>query len=301
MRHFFFTLTIVCLTLFSCDDGDVFDVDFDFGDTFESCEETDAIFYKSKNDPSETLSVIIPNFSVETLFNVDPDTNTLITTSPGTFNYRTYSNSSLPNDLFCNIIAPSNVNIIDDFESPCSITFETRLTEDDNDGIPAEMEDLNNDGNLDNDDTDNDGIPNYLDLDDDGDNVLTANEFIDPNGDDDISDALDSDEDGIPNYLDNDDDNDGIPTRNEETINANLDPSDDITISNSGLPDYLNNQANAAVNTTAFRTHTVSQTYTVSAIIANISIDILSQDEFDFGFLTSNALNSTRTLPTTFN
>jgi len=68
----------------------------------------------------------------------------------------------------------------------------------DNDTVPSMMEDVDGDGNPLNDDTDGDRVPNYLDFDDDGDGVLTADEY-DRNNDG-IPD--DSNGDGIPDYLD---------------------------------------------------------------------------------------------------
>lgn len=63
----------------------------------------------------------------------------------------------------------------------------------DNDGVLSILEDINKDGDVRNDDTDEDLIPNYLDIDDDGDGILTIDE-----GDG------DTDGDGIPDYLDTD-------------------------------------------------------------------------------------------------
>ena len=80
------------------------------------------------------------------------------------------------------------------------------LTDSDGDGIPDIVEDLNGNGNPCDDDTDGDGIPNYLDIDDDGDGMSTADEIAE-NGPD-----FDLDGDGIPNYLDPDDNGDGIPS-----------------------------------------------------------------------------------------
>lgn len=70
----------------------------------------------------------------------------------------------------------------------------------DQDSVPTSAEDI--DGNRhftdDIDDTDDDGIPNYLDNDDDGDGVLTIDEYdVDEDG---VAD--DSDGDGTPDYLD---------------------------------------------------------------------------------------------------
>jgi hypothetical protein len=73
-------------------------------------------------------------------------------------------------------------------------------TDHDNDTVLTILEDLDGDHNFDNDDTDEDGFPNYLDSDDDGDEILTKDEY-DVNGDG-IPD--DSDGDGVPDYLDND-------------------------------------------------------------------------------------------------
>ena len=57
------------------------------------------------------------------------------------------------------------------------------------------------DTNVKNDDTDGDTIPDYLDVDDDGDGVLTKNEDANGNGNP-LDD--DTDGDGIPDYLDAD-------------------------------------------------------------------------------------------------
>ena len=60
----------------------------------------------------------------------------------------------------------------------------------DNDGVLSYLEDINEDGNVKNDDSDEDSIPDYLDIDDDGDGILTKDELGDENGD------------NIPDYLD---------------------------------------------------------------------------------------------------
>ena len=71
-------------------------------------------------------------------------------------------------------------------------------TDHDNDSVLTIIEDLNGDHDFNNDDTDSDNIPNFLDDDDDGDGVLTLNEY-DLNKDG-IPD--DTDGDGIPDYID---------------------------------------------------------------------------------------------------
>ncbi len=71
-------------------------------------------------------------------------------------------------------------------------------------------------------DSDGDGQPDYLDVDDDNDGILTAEEFAAPDGDG----------DGVPNHLDLDSDNDGIPDL-WENDGAELDADGD------GVPDDL--------------------------------------------------------------
>lgn len=85
--------------------------------------------------------------------------------------------------------------------------------DDDGDNVLTTTEDINLDGDPTNDDTDADGIVDYLDDDDDNDTFLTKDEDPSQNGDptDD-----DTDGDGIPNYLDDDDDGDGVPSAVDE-------------------------------------------------------------------------------------
>ena len=129
-------------------------------------------------------------------------------------------------------------------KAPVQLIINTVLTEDDNDGIPAALEDINGNGNLDDDDTDGDGIPNYIDVDDDGDNILTKDENPDPNGDGILDDAQDTDGDGIPDYLDNDDDGDGVLTRDEENQSQDQNPANDITNSDVGARLFKSRSSN---------------------------------------------------------
>ncbi|APQ18376.1 FKBP-type peptidyl-prolyl cis-trans isomerase [Maribacter hydrothermalis] len=80
----------------------------------------------------------------------------------------------------------------------------------DGDGIPSILEDLNNDGNLNNDNTDEDAealsrvyLANYNDTDDDNDGILTIDE-IELDADGNFVGFLDTDGDGIWDHLDND-------------------------------------------------------------------------------------------------
>ena len=125
---------------------------------------------------------------------------------------------------FCEFQDETIVNFID-------------CTDTDGDGVIDSVEDLNNNGNLDDDDTDLDMIPNYMDDDDDGDNVDTIDEISNPLGRMPNHPFVDTDMDLIENYLDDDDDGDLVLTIDED-YNNNGDPTDDDTNMNS-IPDYL--------------------------------------------------------------
>ena len=305
MRKLFLTLIIlVFVPFYSCDDGDIITVELDFEDTFESCGNTNLILFKTKEDPSESLSLKLNGVELDDILQVDDNglfekTYTINSTNP--FNYRTYSNTDLPSDLFCSDIPNSDVIITQDIESTSGMAdLKTELTEDDNDGVPAELEDRNNNGDLDDDDTDGDTIPDYIDADDDGDNILTIDENPDPNGDGDISDAQDTDGDSIPDYLDDDDDGDGVKTRDEENDSQDNNPANDITNNEVG-PDYLNPEVTTTVAATGYRDHSIGQTYKVTVILRDIDNQIISADVYDFGTLVNSALSKTRKGAPVFN
>lgn len=291
MRKLLFIFCIPAL-LINCNDGDIITIDLDFDDTFEFCEVNDesVLFYKTRSDPSESLSIKLGT-SIEDLIELDDD-NQLVSSeesftingSTNTFYYRTYS-ETLPTSYFCEAITP-NVNIISNSESASGrVTVTTLLTEDDNDTIPAELEDLNENGDLEDDDSDNDGIPNYLDDDDDGDNVPTRSENPNYSASSGLTEAQDFDLDGTPDYLDTDDDGDDVLTRDEENDTQDQDPTNDITDNTIG-PDYLNDQVSTTVTATALREHTIKQTYTITAFVSDFSFPNLNQDALDFGTLT---------------
>lgn len=80
--------------------------------------------------------------------------------------------------------------------------YEKEVGDQDNDGIPSVMEDLNNNQIEEDDDTDSDNLPNYADADDDNDGRPTRDEIeIDSDGN--IT-FPDEDGDGIVDYLDSD-------------------------------------------------------------------------------------------------
>lgn len=300
MRKLFFLLIVCTIPLYSCDDGDVITLELDFEDTYSICEGiSNAVLYKTKEDPSESLRILISGLTLEDLLAV-AENDSLEIIKSSTLYYRTYSNKSLPSDLFCNDIQPANVKITKHEESDVTATFSTILIEDDNDGIPAKLEDRDGDGNYKNDDTDGDGLADYIDEDDDGDNVPTADENPDPNGDGNLDDAQDTDGDGIPDYLDKDDDGDGVLTRDEENETQDHNPQNDETFIDT-KPDYLNELVkDYKFPATVFRSHTYTQTYVVSLKLAGISLDFLSMEELDFGALENSAVSNIKTFTPDF-
>lgn len=301
-------LILICFICFiSCDDGDIITIEFDFEDTFSACGEL--VFYKTKSDPAESLSLLIgtPNITFEDLIEVEQiegdtmrvqlvETERIINIedADNSFNYRSYNTD--PSGFFCADVPPANIVVQENLVSAGGQALITiSLIEDDNDGIPAELEDINGNGDLTDDDTDGDGIPNYIDVDDDGDNVLTRAEIDTENADGDdnpLTNPLDTDGDGEPDYLDTDDDNDGIDTIDEENLSQDNNPANDLT--NLTIADYLNPDVSSSVPATAYREHPIQQNFTVELIIEDVSFPTISQDEFIFGTLEDSRLTSTR-------
>ncbi|GGK32482.1 hypothetical protein GCM10007962_28530 [Yeosuana aromativorans] len=300
MRNRFFIACILSLfAVSSCNDGNIIDVTFDFDTTFKACDGvSNLVFYKTKKDPSESLSVLIKSLKLEDILSFKGK-DTIITKTGSTFNYRTYSNTTLPSGLFCSDIPPSDLQITNDSESSAEAVITATLTEDDKDGVPYDLEYvLDSNGELL--DTDGDGIPNYKDADDDGDNVLTKDENPDPNKDGNLDDAQDTDGDGTPDYLDTDDDGDGILTRDEENDSQDQNPGNDVTNIDVGA-DYLNPDVATQVPATAYRSQTIYKTYLVTMIVNNISLENIYQETMDFGTLEDSSLSESYTIIPPFN
>jgi len=310
MRNLFLILLSFSLVFTSCNDGDIITVDLDFDDTFSQCGEL--VFFNTNADSNESLSLQItsPVLTLSDILEYDltdsnsvyaeiiTPTRTITIGSSNTFSYRTY-NTAVSN-FFCNDVPPSDIKILSDAQSDAgTATITTTLIEDDNDGILADNEDINGNGDLDDDDTDGDGIPNYLDFDDDGDNVPTSAEKPDIDGDGNPADAQDTDGDLIPDYLDSDDDGDGVLTRDEENNSQDQNPTNDISDNAVGV-DYLNNAIATAVNATAYRAHSILQTFTVSILVENVQFPTITLDIFDFGSLSDSATSNTRVLTPEF-
>lgn len=290
MRKLLFVLTLCCLC-FTCDNGNIITFQLDFDNTFKYKACGDIVFYKTKTDPTESLSIQLSGLTLDQILATGSDnTLTLTRTVNGSTNrltYRTYKGSPNEDDLFCNAVPAADLGVVTNDESASgNVTITTILTEDDNDGIPAELEDINGNGNLDDDDTDGDGLPNYKDQDDDGDNVLTIDENPNYTETDGLANAQDTDGDGIPDYLDDDDDGDGVKTRDEENVSQDQNPLNDILDPNVG-PDFLNPDVKNTVTATKFRSHTIYQTYQVSIMVENVAFPTLYQTTLNFGTLNS--------------
>ncbi|MGJ8666444.1 MAG: hypothetical protein ACSHW7_08770 [Patiriisocius sp.] len=135
-------------------------------------------------------------FNASTGFVIDPS---------GTVEYEGYGIGAVfvQSGLGYYVNPPTNSNI--PVYSQLIFSFqllETEIGDQDNDGIPSFMEDLNNNGLEEDDDTDADTIPNFLDADDDGDRRPTRDEII-INADGTIT-FPDTDGDGVPDHLDAD-------------------------------------------------------------------------------------------------
>ena len=208
--------------------------------------------------------------------------------------YRRLSSSINGSNYFCQQVPPSSPQVLEEFTSTSGGTaiLEIRISgQDDNDGVPPEVEDRNNNGDLFDDDSDGDGIPDFLDTDDDNDNVLTASEeleALDENGNiilDDNGDAVyvDTDGDGVPNYLDNNDDGDGVLTRNED-LNACEDPENpalnpDNDLNADGLPNYLNDQIEESFEINVVKANNISRRFFTQVVFNDITFENTANGE----------------------
>ena len=110
-------------------------------------------------------------------------------------------------------------------------------TDNDGDGVPNSVEDLNKNFTLQDDNTDADRYLNFVDIDDDGDGIITRNEIV--INDDGTVTYTDTDGDSIPNYLDTDDDGDGKLTRDEIRLRNDNSLISIPDTDGDGIPDYL--------------------------------------------------------------
>lgn len=292
MRNYFFALFIL-ITLHSCNDGDVIEVGLEFDQTLALCNQvsTTYLVYDIKLDPYESLSLTFPaNSSNNLIFNPaeSPATKTLmIDGSSVRFNYRTYNGN--PENLLCALVPDPTVTILNNYEATSgTVTILTTFVDDDEDGIPSSVEDLNTDG--DNDpateptDRDGDGIPDYKDADDDNDNILTKFENVNYSVADGLTLALNTDGDDFPNYLDADDDGDEIPTKDEDE-DGNKNPRDDFDEASltPDTPRYLDATANQPFIVNELVANIFKRSFVLKFTLTQIDIQILSTDTIELG------------------
>lgn len=222
-----------CLSIISCDDGDIITTNLDFPDgNLEFCGDAGGyLFFKTNDADTESISLLLSTSDV--LF-TDTDTLLVNLNSNNTLVYRIFD-GTVDSDYFCSEIPPTEPFVNTEYIAT-SGTAEVRTftTLSDNDSLTEEQEGTTND-------SDEDGLLDFFDFDDDGDNVPTILELDTENADGDndpLTNPLDTDGDGVPNYLDPDDDGDKIPTINED-FDGDLDPTNDITDATVG-PDFLN-------------------------------------------------------------
>ena len=259
MRNFFFILIIISL-LTSCDDGDIIITDFNFiNNNLKTCGGIGSYtFYNINNSfAAESISLVLETNDV--LFIENGINEYELNGTTYLVNYRKYDDD-IDDGYFCSSIPPITPNVINEYYGASGLVqLTTSVIKDDNDGI---IEDMTSDL-----DTDNDGLLDYYDNDDDGDNVPTINE-LGPDFLEGISEfPLDTDGDLIPDYLDVDDDNDSVLTRYEDA-NGDLDPTNDLTISN--IPDYLNENMTNNNIIDQYRIHTYRLTSDIELIINNL-------------------------------
>lgn len=296
MRKLLYILSLGLLFT-ACNDGDIIEAELDFDDDLEYCDiftETHFLYNVKDEEPYESLVLIFPSSTTnDAIFNPEisgEEVNLTVNGSTIRFNYRTYSGDPT-NGFICEEFPDNSIQITNDYEaaSGATVNFISNFTDDDEDGIPSEIEDADEDGDGDYltnpTDRDGDGIPDYIDTDDDNDNVLTINEGHNYTEDDGFANALDTDGDGVLNYLDVDDDGDGVITRYEDE-DGNKNPGNDFA-NNATIARYLDVDAVDTFVFDEYRTTTYTRTVDIVITILNVNIDILSDDQIDFGTYTT--------------
>jgi hypothetical protein len=302
-----FLIVFVLLGLFGCDDGDIITFELEFDGDLKRCENNldSYLIFDVKDDPSETLSLSLQRTAEnEALFREPTPENEPavlpINGSSTRFIFRTYNRTPTDAEM-CDVIAPGDLVILEDYEATTGRVFvAVTIEDDDNDGIPSIFEgrgEPDADGNYPNaQNSDGDIYPDYLDADDDNDNIPTEFEIITSDGDFDpavnfinTDEALENQlgQENIPNHLDPDDDGDNIPTRLEDMTDQR-DPRDlmNRVVDENGedIFRYLYFEAmepfpDFGLRDDYFYTRSVEMRFTIT----EIDLDVLRQDVLDFG------------------
>lgn len=279
--------------LYSCDDGDLIVTDFNFEDPeLQWCGdlESQVVFNINNEDVFEAIAF---TFELETaelqFFATEEGLLEIPLNQTNQIIYRVFD-ASVDEDYFCNEVPPIAPDVTEEYRSTTGgeVIIEVSLltAEDhDGDGVPSLAEGLELET-----DTDLDGIPDYLDIDDDGDNLLTRTE-IEVASEVSVDGLPDSDADGIPNYLDPDDDNDETLTRFEDW-NMNLNPADDQNEDN--LPYYLNPEIIDSFEVTGVRENEIERSFRYTFSIENLTLinqggqgEQIRLQDYELGYLDS--------------
>lgn len=302
MKAFKYKLFFLIIVLISsCDDGNIITTTFNFDENtnLSLCRQNGVnVLYFIDQETNEAISFEFVEDDFDGTFSGLEDEFIEIEIPISNTNRVTYRrlNASITGaNYFCQEVPPSSPQVLEEFVSTTGGTaiLQIRISEqDDNDDVPAEREDLNGNGDLSDDDSDGDGIPNFLDTDDDNDNVLTRDEELEADAEDenviDIDGVLyvDTDNDGIPNFLDNDDDGDGLLTRNEDLNvcidpeNPRLNPGNDFNEQN--LANYLNPEISEAVDINLdniVRANTIRRSFFTQVVFNDITFENVNNNE----------------------
>jgi hypothetical protein len=270
MKKFYYLIFTVLLVT-SCDDGDLIVTDFNFENrNLEWCGDTEnQVLFNINND--QVHEALAFRFSLNTpnpqFFSTEPGQLAIPLTSENQVIYRVFD-GEVTSKYFCNSIPPVSPSVSEEFRSTnggeviINTTFKN-ATDHDGDGVSSEKEGMTTEQ-----DTDGDGIPDYLDIDDDGDNILTRVEVA-VEAANSVNSHPDSDNDGLADYLDADDDNDGVPTRNEDW-NMNNNPADDRN--EEGVPHYLNPNITDSFEVTTVRENIISRSFRYQLTAENLTL-----------------------------
>ncbi|MDT8346764.1 MAG: hypothetical protein RQ756_03100, partial [Flavobacteriaceae bacterium] len=137
------------LLFFACDDGDIITTRFDFDDiAIQECGTL--VFFKINTQTNEALVLrLTTNQAIteqEGVFSVPIDGNNSI------FEYRKFD-GPIPSNYFCSDIPPTEPRVIEVFKGVTSSSFGAEISSqvtttflfDDQDGVPASLEDRNGD------------------------------------------------------------------------------------------------------------------------------------------------------------
>ena len=296
-----YLLALIAIMIIACDDGDIVVSNFNFDqDTaLELCgDDDDKVLYTIDNETKEAISLRFIGQEFDGTFEGlnPPEAISIDLGVNNKLNYRILNASANGTQYFCQEIPASYPTVNQEFISTTggsAFLSINVIDQDDGDGIPANQEDLNDNGNLFDDDSDDDGIPNFIDMDDDNDNVPTSVEIINNDGDS----LPDTDGDGTPDYLDPDDDGDGVLTRYEDLNafdnldddgNPTLNPQDDTNPD--GLPNYLNSQVTEFIEINQFRENVISRDFRTQVVLTNVTLEqlngeqLITLEELNLGF-----------------